>query len=114
MRPFAHAGLAAATSLAAYVNLGGLVWAARRRLGPIGGRAMVESLARTAAASVPLALVCVGARWVWPVEPGMALDIAWLAGTIAAATAVFVAAAWGVGAPELGSVTRALLRRRTD
>jgi hypothetical protein len=32
MRPFGHAGLAAAASFAAYVNLAGLVWAARGRL----------------------------------------------------------------------------------
>jgi putative peptidoglycan lipid II flippase len=112
MRPFAHAGLAASTSLAAYVNLAGLVWAARRRLGPIGGRAIVVSLARTASASVPLALVCEGARRLWPPAPGTAVDVAWLAGTIAVATAAFVAAAWGLRTPELDSLTRALLRRR--
>ncbi len=42
MGPLAHAGLAAAASVAAYVNLGTLVWAARRRLGPIGGSASSE------------------------------------------------------------------------
>ena len=46
MRPFAYAGLAASASLAAYVNLAGLVWAARRRLGPIGGTALLGSGAR--------------------------------------------------------------------
>ena len=111
IRPFGYAGLAAAASLAAYVNLAGLVWAARRRLGPIGGTALLESVARTIAASVPLISVCEGARWLWPPAPGMAVDIAWLAGTVVAATAAFVTTAWWLGAPELGSVTRALLRR---
>jgi len=114
MRPFAYVGLAAAASLAAYVNLAGLVWAAQRRLGPIGGTAIVGSMARTAAACVPLALVCGLARWVWPSAPGIAVELAWLAGTMAAAAAAFLAAAWWLGAPELGSATRALLRRGPD
>jgi putative peptidoglycan lipid II flippase len=111
MGPFAHAGLAASASLAAYVNLGGLVWAARRRLGPIGGRAMVHSALRTSLASIPLALVCAGARGLWPAAPGIAVEVAWLAGSIAASTAAFIASAWWLGAPELASVARVLLRR---
>jgi hypothetical protein len=92
---FAYAGLAASTSLAAYVNLAGLVW-------PLGavwvdrGTAIVGSLARTAAASVPLALVCEG-RVVLASGAGIAVDVAWLTGTMAAATAAFVATAWWLG-----------------
>src|SRR4029079_18919167 len=53
-----HAGLAAASSFGAYVNLLGLLWAGRRRFGRLGGRALAASLLRTAVACVPLALWC--------------------------------------------------------
>ena len=111
MRPWGHAGLAAASSLAAAVNLAGLVWAARRRLGPIGGTALLGSIARTAAASIPLAALCEGARRCWPASPGLAVDVAWLATTIVVATTAFALSARWLGAPELGSLTRALLPR---
>jgi putative peptidoglycan lipid II flippase len=114
MHPFGHGGLAAASSLAAYVNLGGLVWAARRRLGPIGGTALVAGLGRTGAAAVPLVAACIGSRWLWPETPPLAVDVAWLLATIAGAAAAFVAAAALLGAPELESVKRALLRRGRD
>src|SRR5207244_10868390 len=51
MAPLGHAGLAGASSVGAYVNLVALLWAARRRLGPLGGRALVASAARTLARS---------------------------------------------------------------
>lgn len=111
MGPFGHAGLAAASSVAAVVNLAGLVWAARRRLGPIGGTALLRSTARTATASIPLVLLCEAARRSWPPAPGLAADLAWLMTTIALASAAFVVSAWWLGAPELRSLTRALLPR---
>src|SRR5438445_295873 len=58
MRPMGHAGLAAASSLGAYVNLLALLWAARRRFGLLGGRALAASVARTAVACVPLGAWC--------------------------------------------------------
>ena len=111
MHPFGYGGLAAASSLAAYVNLGGLVLAARHRLGPIGGPALAATIARTGAAAVPLGVLCQAALWLWPAAPDLAVDVAWLVATIAAATAAFVASAWWLGAAELRSVMSALLRR---
>jgi putative peptidoglycan lipid II flippase len=111
MRPLHHAGLAAAAALAAYVNLGGLMWAARRWLGPIGGRALLATVTRTALASAPLSLVCFGSLWLWPAAPGVAVDVTWLLLTIALAGAGFVGAARGLGSPEVTSIARALLRR---
>src|SRR5437899_2726815 len=66
MAPLGHAGLAGASSVGAYVNLVALLWAARRRLGPLGGRALVASAARTLAASLPLLVWCGLAVLVWP------------------------------------------------
>jgi len=112
MRPLHHAGLAAAASIAGYVNLAALLWAARRRLGPIGGRALRASIARTTAAAVPLAVLCGSSLWLWPSAPGLPEDAAWLLFTMAVATAAFLASAWWLRAPELGSMGRILLRRR--
>jgi putative peptidoglycan lipid II flippase len=114
MRPLRHAGLAAAASLAAYVNLAGLMWAARRRLGPVGIRALCATVARTALACVPLGAVCGGSLWLWPSAPASAVDGAWLAMTIALASAAFLAAARWLRSPELASLARALLRGAPD
>jgi putative peptidoglycan lipid II flippase len=85
MGPMGHAGLAAASSVGAYVNLAGLLWAARRRFGPLGGRLLLGSLARTAAACVPLALWCVAAlrlaeglprHGTWSLAVGLGVTIA--------------------------------------
>ncbi|MGH7279393.1 MAG: murein biosynthesis integral membrane protein MurJ, partial [Candidatus Rokuibacteriota bacterium] len=54
MGPLGHGGLALASSIGAYVNLATLVWAARRRFGPLGGGVFVASLGRTLAATAPL------------------------------------------------------------
>jgi putative peptidoglycan lipid II flippase len=112
MGPLQHAGLAAAASLAAYVNLGTLLWVARRRLGPIGGTALLGTLARTAVASGPLVLVCVGSLWLWPAAPAVAVDATWLLFTIALAGTAFAGTARWLHAPELVSVVRSLLRRQ--
>jgi putative peptidoglycan lipid II flippase len=112
MRPFGHAGLAAAASVAGYVNMAALLWEARRRLGPIGGTALLGAFARTTAACVPLALVCTAARWLWPAGPGLIAEAGWLLLTILTGTAAFVATAWWLGSPEVRLATDALLRRR--
>lgn len=113
MGPLQHAGLAAASSAAAYVNLAGLVWVARRRFGAVGIRDLARSVARTLAASGVLALWCGLAARLWPAAPGTRVDAAWLLGAVLVGGLVFVAAAWALRAPELGSLQRTLLRRGT-
>jgi putative peptidoglycan lipid II flippase len=91
MGPMGHAGLAAAASVGAYVNLAGLLWAARRRFGPLGGRALLQSLARTALACVPLLVWCLGSLQLadrMPLHTTGRLAL-WLAVTIAAGALVF-------------------------
>ena len=112
MGPLGHAGLAAAAAVASYVNLGTLVWAARRRLGPIGGLGILGAIARTAVASASLVLVCLGSLWLWPVTPAGVVDATWLLGTIVLAGLAFVGSAWCLGAPELATIARFLLYRR--
>jgi putative peptidoglycan lipid II flippase len=114
MGPMGHPGLAAASSLGAYVNLGGLLWVARRRFGPLGGRALLRSVARTALACLPLAAWCALSR-----VAAFALPLAttwwlatWLALTIAGGGAVFWAASAMLGSPERVSLWGMLPRRR--
>lgn len=94
-----HAGLAAASSFGAYVNLLGLLWAGRRRFGRLGGRALAASLVRTVIACAPLALWClllarVGAGG------GLVREATWLALTIGGGTVVFLAASALLKSPE--------------
>jgi putative peptidoglycan lipid II flippase len=111
MLPLGHAGLALASSVAAYVNVALLVWAARRRFGPLGGRELARSAGRTGLAAVPLALVCAVAVRLWPAAGGLGQDVAWLAGTIAAGSLAFWFASALLGAPERAAL-RALLPAR--
>ena len=110
MGPLGHGGLAAASSVAAYVNLLALVIAARQRFGRLGGRAISRSVLRTVTASVALALVCGGALWRWPETHG-AGEVAWLLTVIAGGAVAFLLLSWAIRAPELTSLQRALLRR---
>ena len=112
MGPLGHAGLAGAASLGAYVNLLGLLWAARWRLGPLGGRALLLSAARTAAAAVPLAGWCALVQALWPAPPVRAwVDAAWLAAAIAGGGAIFWTASSLLRAPERAELLQMLPRR---
>jgi putative peptidoglycan lipid II flippase len=106
MGPMGHAGLAAASSIGAYVNLAGLLWAARRRFGPLEGRALAQSVGRTILACVPLLLWCLLSLRLADAVPlrstaGLA---GWLALTIGVGAIVF----WGTSA-LLGSSERVAL-----
>jgi putative peptidoglycan lipid II flippase len=102
MGPMGHAGLAAASSVGAYVNLAGLLWAARRRFGPLGGRALLRSVVRTTLACVPLLVWCLASR---RLAEGMPLqttarEAVWLAATIGAGALVFWASSALLRSPE--------------
>ena len=107
MWPLAHAGLALASSLAAYVNVLALLWLLRRRLGPIGGRALGRSALRTLAATLPLWLVC---RALGPVGDASAHAAVWTGAAVIGGSLAFVAAAALLRAPEL-HVLVGMLRR---
>jgi len=108
MWPLKHAGLALASSLSAYINLALLYWLLRRRLGRLGSRETLQSLARTAAASSALLLWCLwagprlGAGW-----PGAA----WMGGALIVGVIVYGAVAAVLRAPEIPAL-RQMLRRR--
>lgn len=111
MGPLAHGGLALASSLGAWVNLGLLLVVARRRLGPIGGRRLVAGAARALAATAPLALWCWGCLALWPAAPMRAVDIGWLALAIGGGAALFYAAGALLRAPEREALAALLSSR---
>lgn len=108
MVPLGHGGLALATSIGGWVNLGLLLVAARRRFGPLGGWAMAATLRRTVAASLPLAAWCLlTERLGPPAGPGWG-EAAWLGVAVGGGAAVFWAAGWLSRAPELRALAAML------
>jgi putative peptidoglycan lipid II flippase len=112
MRPLAHGGLAAASSVGALVNLLSLLWLARRRFGRLGGRALAVSVLRSTLACVPLAGWCVLVMAVWPHEAHHGVQALWLGAAIVVGAGVFWGAAALVRAPERAAMLRLLPSRR--
>ena len=115
-----HAGLALATSVTAIANLLQLAWYLRRRVGPLEGRRMLDTLGRVAVASAIAALPCAALlRWMGDAgRGGVASQLVTVGGGL------LVALAAGYGAMKLlrvdelatverlvGSLGRRLLRR---
>jgi len=108
MWPLQHAGLALASSLSSYVNLLGLGWRLRVKLGPFGGRRMAASLTRTLCGSAAVFLWCL---WLSPLWDGSLRAAGWTAAAIVGGGLVYGAAALLLRAPEL-TVLLGMLRRR--
>ena len=85
---------------------------ARRRFGAIGARALGASLARTALASVPLALWCVLAAWMMQRPLPMVTAACGLAVAVGGGAALFAVASRLTRAPERTVVFDLLARRR--
>ena len=111
MWPMEHTGLALASSLSAYLTLGGLLWFLRRRLGPIGGRALVVALGRSVGASVPVVLWCL---WLSPGVAGPAATAVRTLGAVAGGVVLYVAAAAALRMPELTALAGMIRRRRDE
>jgi putative peptidoglycan lipid II flippase len=112
MVPLGHAGLAYASSVGAFVNVLALLWAARRRFGLLGGRALLASTLRTAAAAVPLALWCWLLLPLFDVRRGLARDAGLLAAVIVVGGLIFIVASAVVGSSERRTLMRFVPGRR--
>ncbi|HWQ68469.1 MAG TPA: murein biosynthesis integral membrane protein MurJ [Patescibacteria group bacterium] len=113
MQPMGLAGLALATALSSFVNLGLLLIALQRRLGRLRGIG-VRSLAQIAGAVVVMALFSVSLVYLrdpLTVEPSL-YRAAVLSFELAASLAVFVGASACMGSEELRGLWRGLIGRR--
>jgi putative peptidoglycan lipid II flippase len=104
MGPLAHGGLALASSIGAAVNVGLLLLAARTRFGHLGSRALLTSLGRTVAASLPLVAWCGLLVGLWPLGAGRWTEAIWLAGAIGGGTAIFWIAGRVLAQPECAAL----------
>jgi putative peptidoglycan lipid II flippase len=112
MWPLGHAGLAAAASIGAYANLVALLIAARRRLGLLGGRAMLASGLRVVVACVPVAAWCGVLLGLWPPAGGVRTDLGMLGLAVAGGAVVFWLASALLGASERVALAATLPGRR--
>jgi len=111
---FDHAGVALASSIAAYVNVALLLILLRRRVGRLGGRALAASAVRLAAASALMGWVVWGlqARWFPPLQAGFVVRAVALTAIIAVGLLTYLVAAALLRAPELGELRQLRQRRR--
>lgn len=113
--PMKHAGVALATSAGFWVNFVLLALFLRRKLGPLGGREVVRSLARTSVASLVMgAAVLLVAERLLPYDAAWRLfaRAGWVVGLAAAGGLLFVAVSAALGSPEVGEVFGAFRRRK--
>jgi len=113
MWPLRHTGLALASSLSSYVNVIGLCWLLRRRLGGPGGPEIWGSLGRTIVATAALALWCAWVEGLLPVVPEpVGVGLARMLLALVGGLAVYAATAAAMRAPELRALLGLLHARR--
>jgi len=110
MQPLAHIGLALATSLAAFVNVGLLFYHVRKTQGAIFDRSSLMRIFRALLACLPMILFLATLPLLWAFPAGSkVMQAVWLAVAVVGGVAVFFGAAFLLG-------EKALLKRggRTD
>ncbi|MDL2716525.1 MAG: murein biosynthesis integral membrane protein MurJ [Acidobacteriota bacterium] len=112
-----HAGVALATAAGFWINFLVLLFLLRKRLGGMGGRAVLESLFRLLLASLAMGAVVwavsaklVPYRMIW----NFPMRIGWVAAVAALGAVSFVAFANALRAPEVGEVLGALRRKKAS
>ena len=102
MGPLRNAGIALANSLAGYVSAALLIVLLRRRLGWLGGRLLLTSWLRHAAAATAMGLAITGLTLRWqPVDPGFLAQLSFLSAVILVAVLTYTAGLAALAAPEL-------------
>jgi len=106
MQFLAHGGLALATSLASMLNFGLLIWALRKRLGPLGLQSVVRSVALSVICAVIMGLVVwyLGSVVIPDVSVGLKGLFFGLFGCILAGILVYTGLSYLFKSPELGAV----------
>jgi putative peptidoglycan lipid II flippase len=103
MRPLAHGGLALATSLASFLNLGLLVHALNSKLGSLGWRSIIQSAYKTLLSAGFMGVAVWGAVFVFiPPEGGEVLDLLLgLIGSILTGLIIFATCSYLIKSSEL-------------
>jgi len=98
IQPLGYVGLALATSLAAFVNVGLLWWRIRTLHGGLFDAASIYKMLAAVVACVPMLLLLYGVEQVWSFpESGKGWQVLWLGVNIGAAMGVYFVAAWLLG-----------------
>jgi putative peptidoglycan lipid II flippase len=110
--PLGHAGLALANSLGVSLEVGLLLWLARRPLGGVDGPRLLRTLLRAALATAVMGLSLVALRAWWPLSTDGLIRQALLLGTgMALGLVTYLTAAWLFGLDEIQALGRMLRRR---
>jgi putative peptidoglycan lipid II flippase len=105
----AHGGLALSISLATMLEVVGLLWIIRRRLGGLEGRRSLPTLVRSTVAAAIMGLVLAVLLMAFPDANALLLGLA----GIVLGVAVYFGTAWALGVEELRAIALQL-RRRTE
>jgi len=109
MQFWAYVGLALATSLAAFVNVGLLYARLTNTYGSLLTPAIIRRLLSALAASAAMLLALAGFDMFWPFPATGAMQFAWLAAAMTGAIAIFLVSALILG--ERALLMRFLKRR---
>jgi len=101
MQPLAHIGLALATSLAAFVNVGLLIRHVRKQYGAIFDKQSAFRMFRAALACLPMIIFLFALSELWAFPAPKLLQGLWLAVAIGTAITIFFVAAWLLGEKKL-------------
>ncbi|MCG8555016.1 MAG: murein biosynthesis integral membrane protein MurJ [Proteobacteria bacterium] len=114
MEPLQHAGIAAANSLAAMVQLAALLGLLRRRIGPYPFATLARSTLRFVSAAIAMGLcahLTIGMGQ-WERGGNDLRNLSVFVAAVLVGGMVYVAVAHLLGSPELGELVRALRSRR--
>lgn len=114
IKPLGHGGLALAYSLAGFVNMGGLLYILKRKIGSIDGRRMLGSFLKTLAVSAVMGLAAHEAASFMEhfVDTGTKLgQILQVGVSISTGAIIFMALALALRMEE-GELARSMIRRR--
>ncbi|MFW6050495.1 MAG: murein biosynthesis integral membrane protein MurJ [Myxococcota bacterium] len=113
MHPLGHAGIAAAISTAAAIQLLTLLLRLRHRTGPLGLSEVAASLGRIAVASAVMgaALHLIAPLGTWELGGNVPRNVLVYAGALLAGLVIYLATAFLVRSPELEGLLQAFRRR---
>lgn len=110
--PLGHAGLALANSLGVSLEVGVLLWLARRPLGGVDGPRLLRTFLRAALAAIAMGLTLVGLSAWWPLSTdGLIRQAMFLGAGLGLGATTYLVSAWLLGLDEIRALGRLLWKR---